>query len=324
MEYLALRALVEKRGLLAKEPWYYVRLIAILVTLFVTLLVIYYLVDNLVVQLLMLLGLVILAVQLGFLAHDADHAAISDKKTVNTLIGSIGMTLINGVSLSYWSQNHNAHHKDPNMDPGDPDIEYLLSEAEEQARKRKGVMRWLTRHQAFFFVPVHSLIFFSMYFNSWRHFIRHCRGWRLAREFTFMMLHYCIWIVIPGLLIGFWKAALLYAAASILRGLYFSMVFVPNHVGMPSPKRDMNFLQKQVVSARNLTPSWFNDLVFGGLNYQIEHHLFPATPRKHLRHCRDIVKEFCAKHDIQYVEVGVFTCYRDVFRHMHAVGKAAA
>lgn len=325
MDYLALRALVEKRGLLAKAPWYYARLVSILVGLFATLLILYYVIDNTAVRILVLLGLAILAVQFGFLGHDAHHRAVSAKEGINKFVGRLSMTLVNGVGSYYWNAIHNAHHKDPNTDPGDPDIDYVIALDEQQARRRTGVMKKLTKYQAFLFVPVHSLVGFSMTYRSCRHFLSQCNGHQRATEIAFLLLHVLIWIALPAYFFGVWKALLFYVLATLVRGLYFSMSQVPNHVGMPllPPGTELPFVQKQVVTARNITPSWFKDFLLGGLNYQIEHHLFPATPRRHLRSCRKIVKEFCAAHGISYKEDGFFKSYKDIFVHVHNVGKAA-
>jgi fatty acid desaturase len=62
------------------------------------------------------------------------------------------------------------------------------------------------------------------------------------------------------------------------------------------------------------------DAVLGGLNYQIEHHLFPSMPRPNLRHARPVVQAFCAARGIAYHECGLLRSYADVLRHLHAVG----
>ena len=101
------------------------------------------------------------------------------------------------------------------------------------------------------------------------------------------------------------------------------MVFVPNHVGMPTfrPCAKMTYLEKQIRTSRDLTPSWMIDTIFGGLNYQIEHHIFPHMSRKHLKECKALVKEFCDKAKIRYEETGFFACYKSIFKYLHAVGK---
>jgi len=72
----------------------------------------------------------------------------------------------------------------------------------------------------------------------------------------------------------------------------------PNHKGMPVVGQDekVDFLRRQVLTSRNIRGSLLTDLALGGLNYQIEHHLFPSMPRPGLRHAHAPVRRFCAQH----------------------------
>ncbi len=320
MDYLALREQLEKRGLLNKTPWYYVRNISLLIIFLTAAWTTFYTFESIYVRMAIIIALGFICVQIGFLGHDAGHKAISNKQAVNNIIGHISMTLVNGVSWSYWSNRHNAHHKDPNHVDEDPDVNYLIASFnKEQAEKRNKFVRWLIKRQTFFFVPMHFLTAFSMLVNSIIHTIKESR----FGEITLLALHLSAWIVVPGIFIGFGWAALFYTIATLLRGMYFSMVFVPNHAGMPmlNPETKLSFAEKQIITARNITPSRFADIFFGGLNYQIEHHLFPNTSRKHLRACSEIVKEHCKQNKVRYEEVGFFKCYKDVLSHVHKISK---
>ncbi len=325
VDYLTLRASADSRGVLAKTPGYYILTTVVLITLMSVAWFAFYALESTAARMLLLFAMGILGVHFGFLGHDAGHRAISRRQRINNILGAFGMTFINGVSFSYWNRNHNAHHKDPNFDPGDPDIDYLISFNEEQVRKRGRILRALTPYQAFYFVPIQSLTAFSMLFNSVRHLIKRVRGATLPIESLLLVCHVCLWVVAPCLYLGLGYGLLFYAFTGVVRGLYFSLVFVPNHVGMPTfkPHAQMSYVEKQVITARNITPSWFKDWLFGGLNYQIEHHLFPSISRKNLRPCTSIVREFCAKHKLHYENVGFFRCYANVFSHLHRVGRLA-
>ena len=65
------------------------------------------------------------------------------------------------------------------------------------------------------------------------------------------------------------------------------------------------------------------DLALGGLNYQIEHHLFPSMPRPNLRHAQALVRAFCAQRGIPYSETGLLASYAQVLRHLHTTGQTA-
>jgi Fatty acid desaturase len=77
-------------------------------------------------------------------------------------------------------------------------------------------------------------------------------------------------------------------------GLYLGSVFAPNHKGMPILSRDddSDFLRRQVLTARNVRGGRLTDLLLGGLNYQIEHHLFPSMPRPSLRRAQPLVHAY--------------------------------
>ena len=98
--------------------------------------------------------------------------------------------------------------------------------------------------------------------------------------------------------------------------------FAPNHKGMPIVPRGMrlDFVQRQVVMSRNIRGSWFVDSAMGGLNYQIEHHLFPSMARPNLKRAKPIVEAFCREHGITYTETSLPTSYGIVVRYLNAVG----
>ena len=325
MEYIGLQQLIKKRGLLDTTPTYYVRITLELLVAFTVFWILYYTTEHLLFQFIDVLILGFVSMHFGFLGHDAAHNAISKKRWVNDLFGHICLTLVNGISLLHWQYKHNAHHKDPNFDPGDPDIEQIFAYDEHQAKRRKGFLKWITKHQVAFFVPLHAVSVFDMTCSSFRYLFKRYTGKGKIMELCWMLLHFALWVAIPGIFVGFGKAIMLYFVATIIRSLYSSMVFVPNHVGMPilSPKAKLSYFQKQLLATRNITPSWFKDFFFGGLNYQIEHHLFPSMSRKNLATCKAIVKEYVEKIKMPYKEVGFFACYKEVFSHMYNVSKAA-
>ena len=101
--------------------------------------------------------------------------------------------------------------------------------------------------------------------------------------------------------------------------------FAPNHKGMPLVPRTMklDFLRRQVLMSRNVRGGVMVDFAMGGLNYQIEHHLFPSMPRPTLKAVRPIVREYCALHEVKYTEVGFFASYKIVVDYLNNVGLRA-
>jgi len=124
--------------------------------------------------------------------------------------------------------------------------------------------------------------------------------------------------------LGLSRGLLFVLVHQVIFGLYMGLVFAPNHKGMPMIENgvQLDFLQKQVITARNIKPGPITDWVYGGLNYQIEHHLFPSMPRNRLKDARAIVKPFCRAHGIPYAETGPFRSYLEILRYLDEIGGA--
>jgi fatty acid desaturase len=85
----------------------------------------------------------------------------------------------------------------------------------------------------------------------------------------------------------------------------------------------IDFLRRQVLMSRNVRGGLWVDFALGGLNYQIEHHLFPSMPRPNLRRAQPLVRAYCAEHGVSYTEVGLLESYRIVVDYLNNVGLRA-
>ena len=101
--------------------------------------------------------------------------------------------------------------------------------------------------------------------------------------------------------------------------------FAPNHVGMPIVPGDLklDFLRRQVLMSRNVSGGWLVQFIFGGLNHQVEHHLFPSMPRPNLRKVQPIVRSFCTSNHVTYTEQRPLAAYRAIIRYLNELGLAA-
>jgi fatty acid desaturase len=90
---------------------------------------------------------------------------------------------------------------------------------------------------------------------------------------------------------------------------------------MPMVDEKMDFLRKQVLTSRNVRGNVIVDYALGGLNYQIEHHLFPSMPMPNLRKAQPLVKEYCASVDVKYVDASVVESYGQILSYLHEVGE---
>jgi fatty acid desaturase len=125
--------------------------------------------------------------------------------------------------------------------------------------------------------------------------------------------------------LGFNGALLFVVVQHLLTGLYMATTFARNHKGMPlapTIREAGGFLCEQVLTARNINGNWFIDLVYGGLNYQIEHHLFPSMPRSNLRRVRPIVRTYCQRQGVAYWETTFLESWLEILVHFSSVSRA--
>jgi fatty acid desaturase len=130
-----------------------------------------------------------------------------------------------------------------------------------------------------------------------------------------------MWSVPPVLCLGPTDALINYALMTLFIGPYLGMIFLVNHLGtrVIEPGESISFFAQEIAVTRNLGTSRVCDIVFGGLNNHIEHHLFPSMPTAHLPKARRITRAFCKEHGIAYREMGWFAAAREVTQHFKAM-----
>ena len=108
-------------------------------------------------------------------------------------------------------------------------------------------------------------------------------------------------------------------------GVYMGASFAPNHKGMPiiAPDAKLDFFSKQVRTSRNIHGGRWVTWLMGGLNHQVEHHLFPNMSRLHLAKAREIVRDYCAVNGVAYTETSLVRSYAIVIDYLNRVGLAA-
>ncbi len=263
----------------------------------------------------------LVSTQLAFIGHDAGHRQIFARKRANDVVGYVHGCVV-GMSFGAWVDKHNRHHAHPNHVDEDPDIDMpVLAFSADQAVGRRGLARWVTAHQAVMFFPLLLLEGWSLHVTSARAALRgEVRRPRL--EVVLLVAHV---VGYPGTLL--WVLTPLQAVVFALVhqgvwGLSMGLAFAPNHKGMPvvEPGRRLDHLHKQILTSRNVRGGPVLTYVLGGLNHQIEHHLFPGMPRPNLRGAQLVVSAFCAQHGLPYTQTGAVDSYGQVLRHLHAIG----
>jgi fatty acid desaturase len=270
--------------------------------------------------------LAVLFARTAFIGHDAGHAQITGNRTVSRVIGLLHGNLLLGLSYSWWNAKHNRHHANPNHIDKDPDVAAdVLVFTGGQAGHRRGFRRWLTRNQAWLFFPLTLLEGVALKVHSFKDLSRQSPRDR-ALEGTLLVAHAVGYTALLAACLSPGKALAFAALHQALFGLHLGLAFAPNHKGMEMPDplgERWGHLRRQVLTSRNVRGGVLTDWFLGGLNYQIEHHLFPSMPRPHLRHAQPLVRAHCRELGIPYAETGPVDSYRQALRHLREVGEAA-
>ncbi|MDQ0895237.1 fatty acid desaturase [Agromyces ramosus] len=264
--------------------------------------------------------------QFAFMAHEASHRQVFLSGPANDWAGLFLANLVVGISYSWWMNKHTRHHGNPNVIGRDPDIvKDTISFLEEDAAQSRGLVRVITRKQGYLFFPLLLLEGINLHVHGIRHVFGKAPVKRRRLEIALIAVRL---IVVVALI--FWAFPPLLAAAFLLVqlgvfGVYMGASFAPNHKGMPLIPRGtrVDFLERQVLTSRNIRGGWFIDSFMGGLNYQVEHHLFPSMARPALARAQQIVREHCRANDVRYTETGLIESYTIVIAYLNRVGLAA-
>jgi fatty acid desaturase len=266
--------------------------------------------------------------QVAFLGHDGGHQQIFTSKRLNDILGrTLGNVLI-GLSYGWWVDTHNRHHANPNHEERDPDIgDSVLAFTRAQAASRPGpVTTFIAKYQAWLFFPLLTLEGISLHVDSVIAVrtgkYRSARGGSRRFEGLALALHAVLYV---GFLLLFMSPVVAVAFVGVHQavwGFYMGCTFAPNHKGMAvvAPGEELDFLRRQVLTSRNVRGHWLTDNALGGLNYQIEHHLFPNMPRGSLRHAQPLVRAHCERLGVPYCETSLIGSYRQAMGYLNELG----
>ncbi|HEY1620263.1 MAG TPA: acyl-CoA desaturase [Streptosporangiaceae bacterium] len=325
-DYARLSRTVRQAGLLERRTKSYAWRIAITTLLLAAGWAAFILVGDSWWQLAVAGFLAIMFTQFGFLGHDAGHRQISASRRRSYLLGLLMGNLGIGLSFGWWVAKHNRHHANPNTEGADPDIMMkALAMTPGQAGASRGMSRMVFRYQAFLFFPMLLGEALSVHVASIQALSGRALRHRLI-EAALLAAHFAAYLTLVFLVLSPVKAIVFILVQQGLFGVYLGASFAPNHKGMPilSQQDEHDFLRRQVLTSRNIRGNWFTDLALGGLNYQIEHHLFPSMPRPNLRRSQPLISEFCQQHSVPYCQASLFGSYAQALRGLHAIGAQAA
>ena len=325
-DFAELSRSVREQGLLMRRRGYYAIKIGTALLALGTLATIVVILGNSWWNLVPAVGLAFVLTQLGFIGHDAGHHQICSRRRNNDVIGLVVANLFTGFSFGWWLTKHNRHHAHTNRPEKDPDLAPgALVYIPEQVQERGRFGQWFARSQALMLVPLLFLEALNLHVASVAALARR-RDRAALVESGLLVVHGVVFFIVPFLIFAPVRAVAFIGVTQFLFGFYLGVSFLTNHVGMPTltGTGDLGFLRRQVMTSRNLSGRSLTGFFFGGLDTQIEHHLFPTMPRANLRRSRELVRPFCAERRIAYAEQSPWRAYGDVLHHLRTVGIGSA
>lgn len=350
-EYFALRDRLQEMGLFKAKPLYHLALVMrILGLLTLAVACVLWLPASDWVR--TLAGGVFLGLywqQLAFIGHDLGHSSVTSSRLTDQQIGAwIGDALL-GISIGWWKLNHNTHHLVTNSVADDPDIQHmpLFAVTDEffssplsnyYKGKRQPCFRAIMRVQHLLFYPVMLVARFYLYVRSFEHLL----GLNLPRERRYLrlpelagMVAFFVWVLALAWQLPEWPHRLAFLLVShAVSGLlhvqicisHFPMAVCDYKASRGELARDdcAHFIASQVASTMDVDCHPWLDWLHGGLQHQLEHHLFPRMPRQHLRSAVPHVRDFCGKHGLAYTSLSFLAANRALYIRLRDVASLAA
>jgi acyl-lipid Delta6-acetylenase / acyl-lipid (9-3)-desaturase len=273
--------------------------------------------------------------QIALLGHDLSHNAVFDSFKLNDLVGVLVASIGFGMNSTQWKDEHNVHHAITNQVHQDLQFVYLPIWLLDEKELKDNALPWyakiLVKIQLFTFLPLSvlvgrvNLMFLSIVYTLG---LDTKRGGKVApdlRQGAALVAHYT-WLIAVVFLLLDSPAHRWYflAAMSWFSGILHIQLMI-SHVGtemfFAHDQHNLEFVQFQLYSSRNINSNWATHWFHGGLQFQIEHHLFPRLPRNRLEDAKPYVVALAKKHGLPYMSDDFFAATADVLKHLHKTSK---
>ncbi|QDQ09660.1 fatty acid desaturase family protein [Streptomyces spectabilis] len=324
-----LTELVRQAGLMESRPVYYTLKIVTNLLLLAAGWTLFALIGDSWWQLAVAVFLAVCFGQTDLIGHDAGHRQIFRTRRPGDVIGYTHGNLLTGVSFGWWVGHHTKHHNYPNHLSLDPDIlrRQVIFDAGDRTKRTGPAGRFIVRHQAWMFYVLILMEGLRLHASGYVAARKGALKRYVLLDLVLLTLHLAAYLTVvftvlpPGIAIAF------IVVHQAVFGFYMGLMFAPNHKGLPvrdGEQEELDWLTRQVITSRNLMPHRVTDFFYGGLNYQIEHHLFPSMPRRSLRRAQPLVKEYLLRNGLPYAEERLLRSYLNVADHLGGVSDQVA
>ncbi len=270
---------------------------------------------------------------IGTLAHTAAHRAAFAGRRSNAFFAYFGFPFMLMVSLSYWRYKHNGqHHLNPNVVGIDRDCDLMpfFAMSEEDVLSAGNVRRFYYRHlQGWIFPLAVTFNVFNMQCASWANLIARMLSSRIDHPGDWFDLaslagHVGVWIVAPCIFLSPSEGLLLYFLRIGLLGHLAFLILAPAHFPTEADlivrtTENRDFVMRQLQGTLNFrTGGLIGRLACNGLEFQIEHHLFPNICHVHYPLVAPLLRDFCVRNGYPYRSFGwgegILKSYAAIFR----------
>lgn len=242
-----------------------------------------------------------------FVSHDILHLQYFKSKALSFKLSYPFSALILSNSSSWWDFKHNVnHHTWCNIPQKDEDI---LAMDGAFTPNHKGNKAWLRASK--------YLVFWGAMFFMYPAFIIQSYSFAIKRkkwgELFLMLLH---WPIVWGTIfyfLPFSDAVIVYLTLNFTLSPWLAFGFITNHLGCEVFEKEvgekLSWMELQMRTSRSLKGGAFVHWFYGGLNTQVEHHLFPKAPRFNLLKVQEMTRNFAHKHNLAYFETSPVEAY---------------
>jgi len=261
--------------------------------------------------------------QIAFIGHDIGHNAISHDWATDNRWGLFFGNFATGIGIGWWKRSHNVHHIVCNSIENDPDIQHLpiMSVTNEAFGKwwstyhekwmiTDSVTRFLVSYQHYLFYPIMAFARFNLYAQSYilafnmKEKIRN-RAYEIITLTGFITwLSALIYFIPANTYGGYEKIAFLFLSHNIAGVLHVQICLshfaMDTYHGQAYNDDKDEWFRMQLATTLNINCYPWMDWFHGGLQFQIEHHLWPRLPRHELRYASELVQEFCKENNVYY------------------------
>lgn len=254
-------------------------------------------------------------IQSAFVGHDSGHYQVMTSPKYNRLGQVLAGNCLTGISIAWWKWTHNAHHIACNSLDHDPDLQHIPVFAVSSSlfhsitscfygRKLKfdSLSRFLVSYQHLTFYPVMCVGRINLFIQTF--LLLFSRRNVPDRAFNILgILVFWTWFPLLVSFLPNWQERILFVLISFVVTSVQHIQFCLNHfsadtyLGAPTGN---DWFQKQTSGTLDIACSPWMDWFHGGLQFQLEHHLFPRLPRCQLRKISPIVRDLCKKHNLPY------------------------